>query len=161
MKKFLFAALCGSVLLSSCQPEPMIDISYEKALMDKRWVLADVKNNPNTKVETNVWTSTFGSIPPCIKDNKWTFTSRTNLVVDEGWTKCTGSAPQTLELFYDVSDEKTMKIFSDRTNPDNTIIIKGDFKMVDINTFSIDERKPNPADTTKIISNIYTYKKEI
>lgn len=159
MKKILLAALAAACFLTSCKDEePKIDISYEKALMDKHWILTDLKVNPDVNVPTNTWTSTFGSIPPCVKDNKWYFPSKSDLTIFEHWAKCTASDPDSRSLFYTIQNEKTIKIYSNKANVEGSIIVQGDFKLVDINTFTIDERKQVNATVTS--STIYTYSKE-
>lgn len=158
MKKLLFAVLCSSFFLTSCKEEAKVDISFEKNLMDKHWVLADLKNNPNVNVPTNTWTSVYGGVAPCVKDNRWFFKSTSDLSIDEYWTKCTTSAPDITNVFYNIQNENYIKIYSNKSNVDGSIIVKGDFKMVDVNTFTIDERKQGSTSAITI-SNIYTYKK--
>ena len=158
MKKILLATIGAALFLTSCEDEPKINISYEKALMDKHWILTDVKVNSNVKVPTNTWTSTFGSIPPCVKDNKWYFPSTSDLSVFEHWTKCSPSDPDLRSLFYNIQNENYIKIYSNKANVDGSIVVKGDFKLVDIKTFTIDERKD--VSSTFTTSTIYTYSKE-
>ncbi|RQO31445.1 hypothetical protein DBR32_05645 [Taibaiella sp. KBW10] len=160
MKKVLLAVLCSTLLFTSCKEEAKIDISYEKTLMDKHWVLTDLKNNPNVNVSTNTWTSTFGSVAPCLKDNRWFFKSTSDLSIDEYWTKCTSSAPDVANVFYVIQSENYIKIYTNKSNVDGSILVKGDFKMVDVNTFTIDERKQGTT-AAITISNIYTYKKQL
>lgn len=158
MKKILLATIAAACFLTSCKDEPKIDISYEKALMDKDWILTDIQVNPNVKVPTNTWTSSFGSIPPCLKDNKWYFKSTSDLTISEHWTKCSPSDPDTKNLFYTIQNENYIKIYSNKSNVDGSIVVKGDFKLVDIKTFTIDERKD--VSSTVTTSTIYTYTKE-
>lgn len=158
MKKILFAVLGATCFLASCEEDPMVDISYEKALMDKHWILTDVKQNPNVNVPTNTWSSIFGSLPICLRDNKWYFTSTTDLTISEHWTKCTPSDPDNRNLFYTIENENYMKIYSNKSNVSGSMVVQGDFKLVDINTFTIDERKQTSSTVTT--STVYTYTKE-
>lgn len=159
MKKLVFASLALATLLSSCEEtEPKVDISYEKALMNRKWQVVKVQQNANVNEPTNVWHDITNSTDPCISDNRLTFISKTDAQLDEHYRKCTESDPQTRDYGYVLENENYIKIFSNRADINGTTWRGGAFKWSDsITRFTIDERKANPATPTVLVSTIYTY----
>lgn len=161
MKKILFAVLAASaLLLSSCEEkEPKIDISYNKALMDKYWVVTNVTQNPNVNEPANAWYDITNSQPPCVRDNRITFTTKANAVLDEHFMKCTESDPQTTDYGYVILNDNYIKIYTDGADIDLSTWRGGMFKLENISKFTIDERKSNPSTPEILVSTIYTYEK--
>lgn len=159
MKKLVFASLALATLLSSCEEkEPKVDVSYEKALMNKKWIVVQVKQNANVNDPTNVWQDITNSADPCVKDNRLTFVSKTDAQLDEHYRKCTESDPQFRDYGYVLENENYIKIFTNRGDINGSTWRGGAFKWSDsITRFTIDERIANPTTPTILVSTIYTY----
>lgn len=159
MKKLVFASLALATLLSSCEEkEPKVDISYEKALMNRKWIVVQVKQNANVNDPANAWQDITNSADPCVKDNRLTFVSKTDAQLDEHYLKCTPSDPQYRDYGYVIENENYIKIFTNRGDINGSTWRGGAFKWSDsITRFTIDERIANPATPTILVSTIYTY----
>lgn len=159
MKKLVFASLALATLLSSCEEkEPKVDISYEKALMNRKWIVVQVRQNANVNEPTNVWNDITNSADPCVKDNRLMFTSKTEALLDEHFRKCTESDPQTRDYGYVLENENYIKIFTNRADINGSTWRGGAFDWSDsITRFTIDERIANPLTPTVLVSTIYTY----
>lgn len=163
MKKILFAAFAlTSVIFSSCDTdEPQIDISYEKALMDKSWEVVAMTQNPNVNEPTNTWYSIYDSQDPCIKDNVLIFTSKSTATLDELYRKCNPSDPQEIKLNYILQNDNYIKLYAEGGSADGPYWRSGDFKWLDqgILKFTIEERTSHPSTPEVVVSTIYTYQK--
>lgn len=163
MKKILFSAFAlSSIMFSSCEPEePKIDISYEKALMDRTWKVVEMVQNPNVNDPENTWYSIYNSQDPCILDNILIFTSKNTAILDEHFRKCNISDPQEIRLNYMLENENHIKLYAEGGNAGGPYWRSGDFKWLNegIKRFSIDERIADPTTPDILVSTIYTYEK--
>ncbi len=165
MKKILFAAFAlSSVIFSSCDTEdPKIDISYEKALMDKSWEVVGITQDPNINEPTNTWYSIWDGVDPCIKDNVLIFTSKSTAVLDELYRKCAPLDPEQIALNYVLQNENYIKLYPEGGNAEGPYWRSGDFKWLKegITSFTIEEKTSHPSTPEVVVSTIYTYKKRV
>lgn len=166
MKKILVASFALiSLVLSSCEKEsPMIDVSFEKALMDKKWRVVKVTQNPNVNEPLNTWYEITNSIEPCKMDDRLQFKSPSEVTFINHFKKCTESDPDTKDYGYTIENEKYIKIFENWNDVNNSTWRGGEFawQMHNDSTivqFTIDERKSAPSTPDIVVSTIYTYQK--
>lgn len=161
MKRILFAAIAlSSVFFTACEPEEeKIDISYEKALMNRRWQLVDMTQNPNINEPSNTWWPLYSSLDPCVVDNRLIFTSKSTAILDEHFRLCTPSDPQITEFDYFFENEEVIKIYPKGANPEGPYWRHGKFTWLggSINKFSIEQYTYNETTPDVVVSTIYTY----
>ncbi|HTO16829.1 MAG TPA: hypothetical protein VLZ83_13755 [Edaphocola sp.] len=161
MKKIIFGALAICTLFASCDTKdiPKIDVSIEKALMDQKWKIAKLEVNPDINQPGNSWNNVGASTDPCIMDNRLIFTSKFDVVMDEHYRKCSETDPQTRDFKYALFNDNYLKIGNDPYNETDPGYMSGDFKLVDINTFTLDVHTSSPTVPDVVTSTKYTFTK--
>lgn len=91
-KTLLVSSFILTVVIAACSKSDSSSPSAASVLIAGKWQLTDVSILvPGSSLSVSI----FDTIPPCVKDNFYTFASDSTVTVDEGATKCDASDPQT------------------------------------------------------------------
>lgn len=121
MKKLILFFAAFSILFTSCQKSDEdlnpIDASKVKLLMDGYWKLTDYKVLPDVSDSTAFQMDLYTPIPGCEKDDFYKFVSPSIFTKYEGDSKCTVSAPDSVQFYYQLTENENHLIMW--SNPDD------------------------------------------
>lgn len=159
MKKLLLSLSIIGLGIASCDKMETIDVSAQKDLMDQTWQMTAQVTNANVTDTNFHYYDTYPQISACIKDNYYKFTGTNNVSLFDNTIKCVASAPGQLDYYYVLNPEENfIRIFSNTEDPENSVILQGEFKLVDINTFTV-RTDTYEEDTERTKSVISTFSK--
>ncbi len=140
MRKLVLLFLALGLTLASCDKEDNtydpIDVSKAKLLINGVWQLKSYTYNPNIDDEESVLADLFTEIPGCVKDNLHFFRPTGTFVMEEGYTKCIMTAPDSVEYFYRLEEnENRIIVWADPEDEENSILMYGKLECPSIDTF--------------------------
>jgi len=113
MKYVLFVSAAAAFLLSCSKNGGGNDGAREQALTTGSWKLSAYTTDYDK--DGTYEENTFAILADCEKDNIYTFQAGSNLIKDEGLTKCISSNPQTVTLSWSFTDNQNKLQFASTT----------------------------------------------
>lgn len=161
MKKYLLAIAALALLaLGSCTKEEDdadIDVSKSVYLVDGYWRMTSFLVNNDIDNEFSPTTETFEFLDGCIKDNVYTFNSKSSLTINEDRLKCNVNSPDEQQYYYSITEgDSYIKIWSNPDNPDASIFMDGTIETISVKKFTISKKYWN-ATTEKNVYRQTTY----
>lgn len=116
-KKSSIVLLVLILLISQlgCKKESNNSRPNTQLLTEQAWILVSFRYNFNN----GPWTDGFVTIPNCQKDNKLSFQSTLNYILDEGTTKCNSSDPQIFQQgtwYFTTNETKLASVYNGSTS---------------------------------------------
>jgi len=113
MKYVLFISAAAAFLFSCSRNGGGIDPAREQALTTGSWKLSAYTTDYDK--DGTYEENTFVILADCEKDNIYTFQAGSNLIKDEGLTKCISSNPQTMNWTWSFTDNQNKLQFASTT----------------------------------------------
>lgn len=165
MKKLVLFLAAFSVFFASCEKSEEdknpIDASKVRLLMDGYWQLTGFYLVEDIDGETPGFPiDLYTPMPGCEKDNIFKFTSSSTFMTYEMDSKCSMSAPDEYEWYYQLSQaEKHITMWSNVDDRENSIVFDGEIFYPKLTEFYIKYKVYNPT-TEKMdeYSRYYTKK---
>lgn len=120
-RKTLLILTLICAVIAACTKSDSSSPSGASILVNGKWQLTDVSVLiPGSSLSVSI----FDTIPACVKDNFYTFTSDSTVTLDEGATKCDASDPQTTSGSWELLNNNTqLKTLDPLTSESTTVSI--------------------------------------